>query len=76
MKNIKQFFKYVLKIIIPSLDIRFYIGKILFEMGWFGGEEFILFDFKIFEKIEGISITLVRLQIAKFCISLYYESID
>lgn len=45
--------------------------KFSVDFGWFKGNEFMLFDFKILNFYSRGSLCLVQLQIAKFIIGLY-----
>lgn len=72
--KLKQIFKIFCEINIINFSMYLKIKKIItFEAGWFHEQEFMIVNFKIFEKIDNDFITLISLHIFKFSISLYWE---
>jgi len=55
-----------------KLNSKFSIGRLGMEFGWFSGQEFSIFSTNILMKQYDF-ITLFGIQIAKFCIFMYWD---
>ena len=53
-----------------------YIGNFWFEIGWFSGEDFVIFSFNLFECNKYIGtyfVTMLRIKILKFAFGMGWE---